>query len=182
MHLVGCLWFYVGGFAQNFATEWGPVETPSLFDRYTEAVSWALVNLVDKGMASPATKGNRAQYWFMNFVIALGLCVYATIIGSSAAIFSKLDSQQQHRRKQLAALRAFMRRKEIGPGSSLGDRLQEYFDFTVLQGSGAADYDDTAITSQLPNSLLSEVVLHENYSLIHKVCTACRNSESLAIL
>ena len=35
-------------------------------------------------MASPATKGNRAQYWFMNFVIALGLCVYATIIGSSA--------------------------------------------------------------------------------------------------
>ena len=63
-------------------------------------------------------------------------------------------------------VRDFLSRKDIKPDSSLGERLLQYFEFTVEGGESGGD---AAVTEQLPNSLLSEVILHENYALIHKV-------------
>ena len=112
------------------------------------------------------TPSNVLEQWCTVVVTILGLALYALIIGNAASILAKFDSTRQQHARQIAALHAFLKRKGISPASNLGQRLTQYFEFTL---QGGRLQPDSAFISQLPNSLLSEVTLHENYSLIHKV-------------
>ena len=159
------------GHLQDFPeeSEWAPsaeLLNRTLWRRYIDCLSWSVSSLVGKGLdTSPKLI---PEQLFSMVVTLLGLLLYAVIIGNMASILSAFDRQATDVRKQLRAARDFLRKKGIRADSSLGDRILQYFEFTLRDGEGG-DKSDAVVTRQLPNSLLSEVILHENYALIHKV-------------
>jgi len=168
-HLLGCFWHFVtivdGSESRSWITNLDPeyhIGT-NLGSKYLASIYWAVSTLTTVGYGDivPATNGETIVAIVITVV---GASIFGYIIGSIAAVLSRLDPARSLNDERMRQVVKYLRDKNIDP--ALGNRVMSYFDKLLTRKSA---FDEDSILSELSGSLRRAVVLHLNKDIIGSI-------------
>ena len=130
---------------------------------YLRALYWCITTLATVGYGNIIPTTN-AQTIYAMVVMILGVGVYGYVIGNVASLLANLDRARAHYLANLERLATFLTYRNVPP--QLQRRIYEYYSYLWENRLG---YDESAILTELPATLRTEVSLALNQDFIHKV-------------
>lgn len=153
LHWVACGWL---------AMQPAP-DASNPFDAYVIALYWAVTTLTTVGYGD-VTPHNNLQRFYTMFVMVLGVGVYGYVIGNVSSLLSNLDVARATYQERLENIDRFMKLHSVPP--DLQKRVRDYYSYLWHSRHGQ---EDAQILHELPPSLRTEMSLHLNRGILHKV-------------
>jgi voltage-gated potassium channel len=130
---------------------------------YLRALYWCITTLATVGYGDVVPTTN-AQMVYAMVVMLIGVGVYGYVIGNVANLLANIDLAKAHYRANLERLATFLNYRNIP--LDLQDRIYTYYAYLWANRLG---YDESAVLSDLPTSLRTEVSLVLKREFIEKV-------------
>ena len=130
---------------------------------YLRALYWCITTLATVGYGD-ITPSTNAQMLYAMVVMLIGVGVYGYVIGNVATLLANIDLAKAHYQANLERLSTFLNYRKIP--ADLQRRIYTYYTYLWENRLG---YDETAILSELPVSLRTEVSLVLKREFIEKV-------------
>jgi voltage-gated potassium channel len=130
---------------------------------YLRALYWCITTLATVGYGD-ITPTSNAQMLYAMVVMLIGVGVYGYVIGNVATLLANIDLAKAHYQANLERLSTFLNYRKIP--ADLQHRIYTYYAYLWENRLG---YDETAILSELPVSLRTEVSLVLKREFIEKV-------------
>jgi hypothetical protein len=152
-HWLACGWLALGGI----------VGESDLLTRYTRALYWSITTLTTVGYGDVTPQTN-AQMVYTMAVMILGVGMYGYVIGNVATLLANIDRAKALYLSNMERLSTFLNYRNVPP--NLQRRIYDYYTYLWENRLG---YDESAILSELPASLRTEVSLVLKRDFIKKV-------------
>jgi Cyclic nucleotide-binding domain/Ion channel len=159
--------FWLGLSAHWLACGWLALHTLATdmpgMTQYLHALYWCVTTLTTVGYGD-VTPTTDAQKVYTMVVMVLGVGVYGYVIGNMANLLANLDLAKAHYLSTMERLTTFMKYRHIPP--PLQQRVYDYYTYLWENRLG---YDESAVLSELPPTLRTEVSLLLKRDFIEKV-------------
>ena len=130
---------------------------------YLRALYWCVTTLTAVGYGD-ITPSTSAQTIYAMFVMVLGVGMYGYVIGNVANLLANLDMARAHYLSNMERLSTFLKYRNIPV------RLQrQIYDYYAYLWENRMGYDESAVLSELPASLQSEVSIVLKQEYIEKI-------------
>jgi voltage-gated potassium channel len=165
-HWIACMFFYVGTHQPAGTATWvddmiAAEQSPA--HMYTTSLYWALTTLVTVGYGdiSPQSRYERA---FAAPILIASALIFAIIFGNVSFAIESINAPFRREQNKLDMVEEFVRSYELSP--HLEHKLYAYTNEIWHQSRG---FDLTAIMSDVPISVRSEIMLHLHHALVSSV-------------
>ena len=132
-------------------------------ETYLRALYWCVTTLTTVGYGD-ITPSTNTQTIYTMVVMVLGVGMYGYVIGNVANLLSNLDMARSHYLSNMERLSTFLKYRNIPIG--LQKQIYDYYAYLWEHRMG---YDESAVLSQLPAALQSEVSLVLKQDYIEKI-------------
>ncbi|MDH3252717.1 MAG: cyclic nucleotide-binding domain-containing protein [Ignavibacteria bacterium] len=153
VHWLACGWILLGA-------DWTDQDLSAV---YISALYWCISTLSSVGYGDIVPRTTAEQIYSIGVMI-VGVAMYSYIIGNVATILAGIQPARTRYKENMDKLSSFMRYRNIP--ASLQKRIQDYFSYSWDKTLG---YDESQVISELPPSLMTEVVLFLKRDVIGKV-------------
>ncbi len=152
-HWLACGWLALRSIPQD----------TSEYTAYLGALYWCVTTLttVGYGDVTPSTEG---EMMYAMLVMILGVGVYGYVIGNVANVLTNMDLAKARYLAKMESISTFLNYRNVPV--ALQKRIYDYYAYLWEKRLG---YDETAVMSELPVSLRSELSLVLNRDFIRKV-------------
>ena len=130
---------------------------------YLRALYWCVTTLTTVGYGD-ITPSTSAQTIYAMFVMILGVGMYGYVIGNVANLLANLDMARAHYLSNMERLSTFLKYRNIPVGLQ-----RQIYDYYAYLWENRMGYDESAVLSELPAALQSEVSLVLKQEYIEKI-------------
>ena len=130
---------------------------------YLRALYWCVTTLTAVGYGD-ITPSTNAQTIYAMFVMVLGVGMYGYVIGNVANLLANLDMARAHYLSNMERLSTFLKYRNIPVGLQ-----RQIYDYYAYLWENRMGYDESAVLSELPSALQSEVSLVLKQEYIEKI-------------
>ncbi|MCX7633175.1 MAG: ion transporter [Turneriella sp.] len=152
-HWISCGWLALGRIDDK----------ADYYTNYLKALYWTITTITTIGYGD-ITPNNNIQTVYTLFVELLGAGMYGYIIGNLASLLANSDLARTQFRAKLEKLQTFMDYRDIP--QELQENVRAYYEYLWNNRRG---FDESAVLSELPQSLRLRIALHLNREIIEKV-------------
>jgi voltage-gated potassium channel len=130
---------------------------------YLRSLYWCVTTLTAVGYGD-ITPSTSAQTIYAMFVMVLGVGMYGYVIGNVANLLANLDMARAHYLSNMERLSTFLKYRNIPVGLQ-----RQIYDYYAYLWENRMGYDESAVLSELPSALQSEVSLVLKQEYIEKI-------------
>lgn len=152
-HIISCGWIAIEG---------NPLDL-SQRDQYIRAFYWTVTTLTTIGYGDITPQTN-SQIVFVVMIEILGAGMYGLIIGNIANLISNIDITKAQYREKVERVNTFLKYRNIP--LDVQKKINNYYSYLWESMRG---YDESAVISDLPAPLRTQVALCLNQDIIEKV-------------
>eukprot|EP01090_Pellita_catalonica_P000280 TRINITY_DN10187_c0_g1_i1.p1 TRINITY_DN10187_c0_g1~~TRINITY_DN10187_c0_g1_i1.p1 ORF type:complete len:425 (+),score=84.34 TRINITY_DN10187_c0_g1_i1:225-1499(+) len=131
--------------------------------QYLRALYWGLQAAVAGGAENAPETQLEIAFGF--FIIAMGVSLYASIIGNVGSLVSEFDSDNAEYQERLELAHQFIREHDLP--ERLRGRILDHFE--VTKDHFVSSRKITELVEELPSALQADIALHLNHDLVEAV-------------
>lgn len=166
-HLMCCGFYFASTLAEpGQITWWSRLDMSkeqNLFEVYIVSIYYSYSTMTTVGYGDVHATNNPEMVYSIICMIA-GATVFGYIVGSMASIVNRLNYGDSRYKEKMDEVAEYLRERNVSP--DLRKKIRRYYEYYLARKSA---FDETAIMSELSDSLKREAIMHLNKDIIRKI-------------